>query len=93
MKKISILLLFVFINVLALGASLEGTIKVENGEDVGVFVYIEDNLKYDISDERGRFFIDDLEEGREYVIVFQKGDLPDHKEKFVLKSNLEMRFG
>ncbi len=89
MKKISILLLFVFINILAIGASLEGTIKVENGEDVGVFVYIEDNLKYDISDERGRFFIDDLEEGREYVIVFQKGDLPDYKERFVLKSKLE----
>lgn len=86
MKKLSVLLLFIFINLLVLGANITGKIRVEKGEDIGVFIYVENELKYDISDERGNFFISGLEQDKEYTLVFQKGDLPDHKEKIVLKA-------
>lgn len=93
MKKISVLLLFISINLFLAGATITGNIKVEKGQDLGVFVYVEDLFKYDISDERGNFTIDDLQLNKEYTLVFQKGDLPDHKEKIMLTSeNQKMNF-
>lgn len=89
MKKISVLLLFISMNLFLMGASITGNIKVEKGQDLGVFIYVEDALKYDISDERGNFFIEGLELDREYTLVFQKGDLPDYKEKVTLKRENE----
>lgn len=93
MKKVSILLLFIFINLFLAGATLKGRVNVENGEDIGVFIYVEDNLNYDITDERGDFLLENLEEGREYTLVFQKGDLPDYKETVeITEDKMEKEF-
>lgn len=80
MKRISsiIFILFIF-NLSLVAAEIKGIIKVENHDDFGVFIYVENELKYDISDQQGNFSIDGLDRGKEYVLVFQKGELPDYK--------------
>ena len=78
MKRLSLILgLLISVNIWA--ASLSGTIKVEDSDSLGVFIYVEGQNKYDITDTKGKFKIDGLKSGEEYNIVLQKGNLPDYK--------------
>ncbi|TDT69772.1 carboxypeptidase-like protein [Hypnocyclicus thermotrophus] len=88
MKKISSIILFFILTILVNAAEIKGFVKVENHEDYGVFVYVENELLYDISDQEGNFYIDNLTLGKEYTLVFQKGDLPDYKKKVKIEKNV-----
>lgn len=78
MKRLSIILSIVLsINVWA--ASIVGTIKVEDSDSVGVFVYVDGQNKYDITDLSGKFKISGLKLGEDYTLVMQTGNLPDYK--------------
>ena len=83
MKRLS-LILGILISVNIWAASLSGTIKVEDSDSLGVFVYVEGQNKYDITDTKGKFKIDGLKSGEEYNVVLQKGNLPDYKKNVKL---------
>lgn len=83
MKKL-LLIIFFLLGLQIFGASISGTVTVENGSSLGVFVYIEGQNKYDITDSKGKFKIDNLSQGQEYTIVFQKGNYKDYKKKYKL---------
>lgn len=75
------------------GASLNGVVKVEDADSLGIFVYVEGQNKYDITDSKGKFKINGLKLGEEYNLVFQKGNLPDYKKSVRILSettNLEI---
>lgn len=86
MKKLSILVFLLLINLSILGATVIGTVKVEESDSLGVFVYVEGQNKYDISDSKGKFNISGLQLGQEYTLVFQKGSLQDYKKTFKVTS-------
>lgn len=89
MKRISLILLLICnLGINIYGATIKGLVKVENHNDYGVFVYVENHVNYDITDQRGNFKIDGLELNKEYTLVFQKGDLPDYKKKVVLTKDV-----
>ena len=46
MKKISSIILFFVLTILVNAAEIKGFVKVENHEDYGVFVYVENELLY-----------------------------------------------
>ena len=83
MKKL-LLIIFFLLGLQIFSASISGTVTVENGSSLGVFVYIEGQNKYDITDSKGKFKIDNLSQGQEYTIVFQKGNYKDYKKKYKL---------
>ena len=70
------------------GASLNGVVKVEDLDSLGVFVYVEGQNKYDITDSKGKFTINGLKLGEEYNLVFQKGNLPDYKKNIKISSEI-----
>jgi len=82
MKNLSFIIFVLLINLGVLGANINGTVKVEDSDSLGVFVYIEGQNKYDISDSKGRFNISGLQMGKEYTLVLQKGSLQDYKKSF-----------
>ena len=59
MKKL-LLIIFFLLGLQIFSASISGTVTVENGSSLGVFVYIEGQNKYDITDSKGKFKIDNL---------------------------------
>ncbi|MBN1467961.1 MAG: carboxypeptidase-like regulatory domain-containing protein [Fusobacteriaceae bacterium] len=83
MKKL-LLIIFFLLGLQVFSASISGTVTVENGSSLGVFVYVEGQNKYDITDSKGKFKIDNLSQGQEYTIVFQKGNYKDYKKKYKL---------
>lgn len=70
------------------GASLNGVVKLEDSDSLGVFVYVEGQNKYDITDSKGKFTINGLKLGEEYNLVFQKGNLPDYKKNIKISSEI-----
>ena len=79
MKNLSFIVFVLLINLSILGANINGTVKVEDNDSLGVFIYVEGQNKYDISDSKGRFNISGLQIGQEYTLVLQKGLLQDYK--------------
>ena len=88
MINLSILVFLLLVNLSILGANVIGTVKVEESDSLGVFVYIEGQNKYDISDSKGKFTISGLQLGQEYTLVFQKGSLQDYKKNSILRRRL-----
>lgn len=85
MRKLLLILGLLFsLNII--GATLNGFVKVEDSDPLGVFVYVEGQNKYDITDSKGKFTISGLKVGEEYNLVFQKGNLPDYKKSFRVTS-------
>ncbi len=70
-------------------ADIIGKVSVETGENFGVFIYVDGTKKYDITDSNGRFKIEGLEKGKEYLMVFQKEDIPDYKKVIKIKDDEE----
>ena len=79
MKNLSFIVFVLLINLSILGANINGTVKVEDNDSLGVFIYVEGQNKYDISDSKGRFNISELQIGQQYTLVLQKGLLQDYK--------------
>lgn len=82
MKKISLIISIILTMTFSIfGANLNGTVKVEDSDSLGVFVYAEGEKRYDITDSKGKFVITGLKMGGEYTLILQKGSLPDYKKK------------
>ena len=90
MKNLSFIVFVLLINLGVLGANINGTVKVEDNDSLGVFIYVEGQNKYDISDSKGRFNISGLKIGEEYTLVLQKGSLQDYKKSFKVTSENTM---
>lgn len=84
MKKLLFIVFILFVSISIFGASIGGNVKIDNGDSLGIFVYVEGQNKYDITDSKGRFNITGLQTGKEYTLVFQKGTLRDYKKTFKL---------
>lgn len=79
MRKTIILILLCVMAGMAVGASIKGSIIIEGGDSFGVFVYIESENIYDITDENGNFLLEGLKKDKEYRISFQKENYPEYK--------------
>jgi hypothetical protein len=90
MKKVLFLLLFLLNTLNIISADLAGLVRVENLESYGVFVYVEETMQYDISDELGKFKLTGFEAGKEYTLVFQKENMEDIKK--IVKINKDKEF-
>ncbi|MGM0508179.1 MAG: carboxypeptidase-like regulatory domain-containing protein [Fusobacteriota bacterium] len=86
MKKI-FFVLYIIILIPVFSNTITGEISVEDSGNYGVFVYIEEALKYDITDVNGRFKIDGLEADKEYTLVCQKSDFPNYETKVTTDLN------
>jgi len=84
MKKLLFVLYLIF-SLYSIGAEIEGMVKVEEGENFGVFVYIKNEMKYDITDASGKFVLGNLELNKEYNLILQKDEMPDYEIKILLK--------
>ncbi len=91
MKRVLFLLLFLLNTLSAVSAELAGLVRVENLESYGVFVYIEETMQYDISDELGKFRLENLEKDKEYTLVFQKENMGDIKKTIKLSKDKEFK--
>lgn len=86
MKKLSLIISGILISINIWSATLNGTVTVEDSDSLGVFVYVEGQNKYDITNNKGKFTITGLKSGEEYNLVLQKGNLPDYKKNVKITS-------
>lgn len=89
MKKMILFFIYILCNIFIMSAELVGTVRVENIESFGVFVYIEETNQYDITDELGNFKITDLNQGKEYTFVFQKENMGDIKKNVKIDKEIQ----
>lgn len=87
MKKI--VFLFFLIQISIFSATIVGKVSVYTGENYGVFIFVDNGSKYDVSDSNGEFELSGLDKGKEYTIVFQKENFPEIRKRVKISSEKE----
>ena len=76
MRKQSFFIILLVMSNFIYSMGISGTVKVEDGDKFGVFVYIEESGDYDITSTEGTYSIKGLKKRKNYTVVFQKDNYP-----------------